>query len=544
MKQIGTVVDPTKYKDSDWYRRIPNLKKSHVKTVFTDEMKAELKRCYDDIEYMNSRYVYITSLDDGLVKFKARDYQKDFWKLILNNNRVITKMARQMGKSTSVVGFLIHFCVFNKNKNIAIAAQNASQAMEIIMRFRTAYENLPVWMQSGVEEWNKKSIRLGNGTKIFASASGADSLRGQSINILILDEFAHIKNDEDFMTSTFPVVSSGKKTKIIILSTPNGQGNAFHDLYVGGENGTNYFKTLHVDYLAHPNRDEEWGKEQIAEIGERKFNQEYRVHFLGSSNTLISGTRLENMENNVIEPLHTDETYNVKIFKEPNENSQYVMVCDTGKGFGNDYSTFSIFDITSKPMEQICTFRDNSISTSVFPKLILKYAVLYNDAFIAVERNDSGHDVAQNVYYDLEYEEMYLDTGKNGERKPGFWVSNSMKRTACSALRDILESDSLIIRSKETLKEFKTFVGNNQGIYNATQKNHDDMVQNCWGLAFVMNSKYFQHFLDEENDISITKLTKQEEFKKMVESLPPIGNMSGRQNAMSKFESYMRHLTD
>ena len=214
-------------------------------------------------------------------------FQEKIVNTIHENRFTICKLPRQSGKSTTTISYLLHYALFNPNCNIAILANKSSTARDILGRLQLAYENLPKWLQQGVLNWNKGNIELENGSKVVAAATSSSAVRGGSYNIIFLDEFAFVPTTiaEQFFSSVYPTITSGKSTKVIIVSTPHGM-NQFYKLWVDAEAGQNDYIPIEVHWSEVPGRDNKWKEETIRNTSESQFASEFECEFLGSIDTL------------------------------------------------------------------------------------------------------------------------------------------------------------------------------------------------------------------------------------------------------------------
>src|SRR5210317_1234841 len=347
---------------NDSYLGNPNVKRDGVQQQWTEEKVREYAKCMHDPSYFARTYVKIISLDRGLVNFNLYPYQEKMFDHFNSNRFSIVLACRQSGKSISSVVYLLWYAVFHPEKTIAILANKGATAREMLARITLALENLPFFLQPGCKALNKGSIEFSNNSRIIASATSGSSIRGMSINLLFLDEFAFVENDAEFYTSTYPVVSSGKNTKIIITSTANGVGNIFHKLWEGAVQRTNEFKPFTVNWWDVPGRDDKWKEETIANTSELQFDQEFGNNFHGRGNTLIAANVL--LEQKSQTPIFLQE--NIYVYKKPVENHNYVMTVDVAQGRGQDYSTFTIIDVSVNPFEQVVVFKDNELSPLLF----------------------------------------------------------------------------------------------------------------------------------------------------------------------------------
>ena len=504
----------------------PLLKGAYIQQDWTEEQVGEYIRCQQDPLHFVREHIKIVSVDEGLVEFDVRDYQKDMINRFHNERFVICKMARQSGKSTTILAYLLHYILFNENVSVAILANKKSTAMELLGRLQLAYEHMPKWLQQGILIWNKGNIELENGSKILASSTSGSAIRGGSFNIIFLDEFAFVPHNisEEFFSSVYPTISSGKTTKVFIVSTPNGM-NMFYKLWTDAEEGNNDYSPISVHWSQVPDRDQEWKEKTIRNTSERQFQQEFECSFLGSSNTLISTDKLMAMP-------YKSSIYShdgLDVYQEPIMNHTYVMVCDVARGVGLDYSAFSVFDVTRQPYRQVAKYRRNDISPMLYPNVIYTTAQKFNEAFVLVEVNDIGQQVADILYHDMEYENMMMVTmhGRNGQQIGGGFSKNvsmgirttkQVKRIGCATLKDLIERDNLIIDDFDTISELTTFIGKSTS-WEADEGCHDDLVMGCVIFSWLVQQRYFRELTDQD----IREKMFAEQMKMIEEELVPFG---------------------
>lgn len=473
------------------------IKSSGVPVSYTSEQITEWIKCRDNPVYFIEQYVKIITLDHGLQPMRLFEFQKGIVNGILTNNKVVSACCRQAGKTTVMAAIFCHYVIFNKDKVCAILANKAATAREILARVKLAYEHLPSWLQHGVSEWNKGSIQLENGSRILASSTSGDAIRGYSVNFLFLDEFAFIQNNiaEEFFTSVYPTISSGKNSKLAIISTPNGM-NHFYKLWIESQEGTNGFLPIMATWKDIPGRDQKWADEQRAVLGDQKFSQELEVQFLGASNTLINGAKLKSIP--FIKPELSNST--TSVYEKPQSGHSYCITADTSRGTGNDYSAFLIFDVSSFPYRVVFKYSSNTISSLLYPSVIHKAAVEYNQATVLIESNDVGEGVAHDLYFDFEYENCIFS--KDGEiavwsgrgSTPGVRTTTKTKRIGCDILKQLIESDKLIINDYEILMELSNFVAKGKS-YEA-DTGHDDLVMCLVMFAYLTTSGKFADISD------------------------------------------------
>ena len=491
---------------SDNYLGNPLLKAAYVNLEYDEDTLKEYVTCSQDPVHFAKNYVKIIHVDRGLVPFDLYDYQEEMVNTFHNNRFVICKMPRQTGKSTTIVSYLLHYALFNEQSNIAILANKGSTARDILERLKTAYENLPKWLQQGVVVWNRGNIEIENGSKIMAASTSSSAVRGSSFNIIFMDEFAHIDPPnlaEEFFTSVYPTISSGETTKVFIVSTPKGL-NMFYKMWVDAEEKRSSYVPIEVHWSQVPGRDQKWSEETIRNTSEQQFAQEYECEFIGSANTLIAPTKLRAMAYKY--PI--SQKNGLDIYEDVDKKHSYVCIVDTARGRGQDYSAFSIIDVTKFPYIQVAKYRDSNISPMIFPNVIENVCKHYNNAYVLVEINDIGGQVADIIHYNLEYENLFKTTilGRSGQTlgegfgkgsQLGLRTTKEVKRKGCSALKDLIESDKLIIYDLDTITELTTFIVKGQS-YEADEGYHDDLVMTLVLFGWMVNQKYFTDVTDSD----------------------------------------------
>ena len=495
------------------YMGNPNVKRDGVESEFTEEEILEYSKCMQDPAYFAKTHLKVISLDDGLVPFDLYPYQEKMFHHFNDNRFSIVLACRQSGKSIGAVGFLLHYACFHPEKTIAILANKGATAREMLARITLMLENLPFFLQPGCKALNKSSIEFSNNSKIIASATSGSSIRGLSINLLFLDEFAFVENDAQFYTSTYPVVSSGNDTKVIITSTANGIGNVYHKIWEGASTNTNEYKPFRVDWWDVPGRDEAWKLSTIANTSELQFDQEFGNNFHGRGNTLLDANDLLTLK--AVEPIKWSENILIYEYAKPEHN--YIMTVDVAKGRGQDYSTFNIIDTSVQPFKQVCVFRDNNISPMLLPDIVYKYANVYNKAYVIVESNDQGAVVCNGLYYDLEYENMFVESQVKAN-SIGATMTRRVKRIGCSSLKDLVSQKKLNVLDGETISEMCTFVSKGSS-YEASGNNHDDLVMNLVLFAWFTSTDIFQGI----TDIDMKNLLYREQLLAIQEDMLPFG---------------------
>ena len=493
----------------------PQIKRDGVELQWNQDEVFEYAKCMKDPVYFAKKYIKIISLDEGLIPFDLYDYQEKMFKTFNSNRFSIVLACRQSGKSISSVVYILWYAIFNPEKTVAILANKGATAREMLARIQIALENLPFFLQPGCKIVNKGNLEFSNNSRIVAAATSGSSIRGMSVNLLFLDEFAFVEDAAKFYTSTYPVVSSGEDTKVIITSTANGVGNVFHKLWEGAVQKTNDYQPFRIDWWDVPGRDKEWKEQTIANTSELQFDQEFGNNFHGTGNTLISGNILLQLK--AQPPIYRQES--VAVYQKPAAGAKYMIFVDSAKGRGLDYSTFNVIDISARPFKQVAVYRDNNISPLLFPDIIYKYAKTYNDAYVVIENNDSGAVVCNGLYYDLEYENVYVESAVKSNAV-GVLMTKKVKRIGCSNLKDFIENFKLDIVDADTIMELSTFVAKGTS-YEAEATNHDDLVMNLVLFGWFATTFYFA----EMTDINVKDMMFSEHMKALEEELTPVGFM-------------------
>jgi len=502
-------------KMNETYLGNANIKRDGVTHNFTKREVIEYSKCLKSPSYFAENYCKIIHLDKGLVPFELYPYQEKMFDHFNTNRFSIVLACRQSGKSISSVAYLLWYAIFHPEKVIAILANKGATAQEMLGRVTLMLENLPFFLQPGCKALNKRSIEFSNNSRIVSAATSGSSIRGMSVNLLYLDEFAFVENAAEFYTSTYPVISSGKDTKVIITSTANGIGNQFHKIWEGASQGVNEFQPYRVDWWDVPGRDDNWKQQTISNTSQLQFDQEFGNTFFGTGDTLINAETLMNFR---AQPyLRLIEGNSVWIYEEPKKDHQYVMTVDVSKGRGQDYSTFNLIDISSRPFKQVAVYRNNLISPLLFPNVIYKYAKVYNEAWVVVESNDQGTIVCNGLYYDLEYENLFIESAVKSNRL-GVEMNRKVKRIGCSGIKDLLEENKLEIVDQNTILECSTFIAKGQS-YEASDGNHDDLMMNLVMFGYFATGNYFTQL----TDVDIKNMMFEQQMKEIEDDVLPFG---------------------
>ena len=507
----------------------PNLKKANTPIEWTEEMMVEFLKCKEDPVYFAKNHVKIVSLDEGLTQFEPYHFQEKLINNFHHNRFNICKMPRQTGKSTTVVSYLLHYAVFNDSVNIGILANKAATARELLGRLQTAYENLPRWMQQGIIAWNKGSLELENGSKILAASTSASAVRGMSFNILFLDEFAFVPNHvaDSFFASVYPTITSGKNTKVIIVSTPHGM-NHFYRMWHDAERQNNEYVPTDVHWSEVPGRDEKWKATTIKNTSEQQFKVEFECEFLGSVDTLIAPSKLRTL----IYDNPIKRNAGLDVYEPVQENHDYVMTVDVARGVGEDYSAFVVVDITSFPHKVVAKYRNNDIKPMLFPNIIYEVAKSYNSAFILCEVNDIGDQVASILQYDLEYQNLLMCSmrgragqivgqGVSGKKTQlGVKMSKTVKKVGSLNLKTLIEEDKLIFQDYEIISELTTFISKHNS-FEAEEGCNDDLAMCLVIYAWLVQMDYFKELTDQD----VRKRLYEEQKNQIEQDMAPFGFM-------------------
>ena len=511
----------------DFYLGNPNLKKVGTQIDFTQDQIQEYIKCKDDPVYFAKNYIKIISLDEGIVPFKMWDFQEELITKFHENRFNIAKLPRQTGKSTTCVSYLLHYALFNDNVNIGILANKLSTARDLLGRLQLAYEQLPLWLQQGIVVYNKGSMELENGSKILAASTSASAVRGMSFNIIFLDEFAFVPNHiaEAFFSSVYPTITSGTKTKVIIISTPYGM-NHFYKLWTDAQKNRNGYVWTEVHWSKVPGRDAKWKETTIANTSERQFTQEFDCEFLGSVDTLIAASKLRNLVYD--EPLQSNQ--GLDVYENPVDNNDYIICVDVSRGLAQDYSAFVVINISKAPWRLVAKYRNHDIRPMLFPNVIYNVATNYNKAYVLIEVNDIGEAVASMLHYDIEYDNVLMcamrgragqvvGTGFSGNKtQMGVKMSKTVKAQGCSNLKTLIEDDKLLVKDYNIVAELTTFIQNKQS-FEADEGHHDDLVMCLVIFAWLVQQEYFKEMTDQD----IRKRIYEEQKNQIEQDMAPFG---------------------
>lgn len=517
--------------DHETYLGNPLLKGAYVKQEFTKEQLAEYIKCSEDPLHFIENYIKVVTIDEGLQPFKMYDFQKDIARSVFDNRFTICKIPRQSGKTATLIACILHLVLFNPSYKAAILANKLKTATDIMDRFKVAYENLPKWLQQGIIEWNKTSITLENGSKVICSSTSSSAVRGSSYNFLMLDEFGFVPEQiaEEFFTSVYPTITSGKTSKTVIVSTPNGM-NLFYKMWQNAKNGKSEFVPVEAHWWQVPGRDEKFKETTIKNTSERQWMSEYECEFLGSTETLIKPSKIAALafQTPVIE---TED--GLSVYENPIKGHIYSITVDSSRAIGQDYNAIAVIDVTSMPYRVVAKYRNNTIPVPVFPNLVKSVGERYNEAYVLVEINDTGQQVADILKDELEYENMITISikGKKGQKVGegfsggrtynGIKMSSQVKKAGCSVIKEMVEGDKLIINDFDIISEISTYTSK-AGSYEAQEGYHDDLMACLVMFGWLTTQEYFKELVN----LDVRKRLFEEKLKKLEEDLTPFGFLS------------------
>lgn len=517
--------------DHNTYLGNPLLKGSNVSIQFTKEQLAEYVKCSEDPIHFTENYMKIVTVDEGLVQIKLYDFQKDMMRSVFDNRFTICKIPRQSGKTTIMLACILHLVLFNPNYRAAILANKLKTATGIMDRLKVAYENLPKWLQQGIVEWNKTSVQLENGSSIICSSTSSSAVRGSSYNFLLLDEFAFVPDQiaEEFFSSVYPTITSGNTSKTVIVSTPNGL-NMFYKMWTNAKNKKSEFVPIEAHWWQVPNRDEKFKETTIRNTSERQWIAEYECQFLGSQETLIKASKIASLTFQT--PILENEE-GLSVYEHPIPGNIYTACVDTCRAVGLDYHAVTILDVTSIPYRVVAKYRNNSLPIPILPNLIKSLLTKYNEAYVLIEINDGGQQVSDILRDELEYENIIditikghkgqrVGTGFGGQRLyGGIKMSTQVKRIGCATLKEMIESDKLILNDFDIIAEISTYISKANS-YEASEGYHDDLIATLVMFCWLTTQNFFREMVS----LDVRRKVFEDKLKKLEEELTPFGFVS------------------
>ena len=480
------------------YKGIRTLKRPYTKLPLTQDHLTEIQKCSEDLFYFVRNYCrIITPFGVNFPEF--RQYQIDFLKSLSAVGDNVSSIPRQSGKSVTVGLYTLHYALFNKDKYVGICGNTLGLAREVLDKIKKIFVELPIWLQQGLVAWNKTYIELENGTKIMTAAANEDAFRGYSMNLLIIDEAAYIENWNEFADSVFPAQAALVDKKKILISTPNGMNSWYHIVQSAKreDSAYNYFTMDWRDVPRYSPVDgsridpEDFKMSEISTNGRQYFAQNYELAFLGSSNTLIESTALQNLIPQDEDQIIFNSLFSgLRIFEKPIDGHSYIIGVDPAKE-GIDKTAIQVLDVTVLPFKQVaCANLDDSYLT--IPAKLFDLGQYYNWAMVVVE-NNIDNSIVDSLSFNYEYEgEIFRERGKN---LLGFRTTTKTKKQMLSLLKKLIEEDKFKIADKATIDELFVFVQQKNGSFSAQDGYHDDLVMAlCIALVPFLNVKRFDDF--------------------------------------------------
>ena len=480
------------------YKGIRTLKRPYTKLPLTQDHLTEIQKCSEDLFYFVRNYCrIITPFGVNFPEF--RQYQIDFLKSLSAVGDNVSSIPRQSGKSVTVGLYTLHYALFNKDKYVGICGNTLGLAREVLDKIKKIFVELPIWLQQGLVAWNKTYIELENGTKIMTAAANEDAFRGYSMNLLIIDEAAYIENWNEFADSVFPAQAALVDKKKILISTPNGMNSWYHIVQNAKreDSAYNYFTMDWRDVPRYSPVDgsridpEDFKMSEISTNGRQYFAQNYELAFLGSSNTLIESTALQNLIPQDEDQIIFNSLFSgLRIFEKPIDGHSYIIGVDPAKE-GIDKTAIQVLDVTVLPFKQVaCANLDDSYLT--IPAKLFDLGQYYNWAMVVVE-NNIDNSIVDSLSFNYEYEgEIFRERGKN---LLGFRTTTKTKKQMLSLLKKLIEEDKFKIVDKATIDELFVFVQQKNGSFSAQDGYHDDLVMAlCIALVPFLNVKRFDDF--------------------------------------------------
>jgi hypothetical protein len=496
-------------KDPSFYLGNKNLPVAETQFEWTPEMVEDLERARKSILHF-SKFFYIVNLDEGKQPIKLYTYQKRILKALVENRFNVVLASRQIGKTTILTIFALWMVCFQDDFRVLLIANKEGTAINIFKRIRLAYEMLPNYMKPGVVNYAKTGLELANGSSIGISTTTSDAARGESINCLLIDEAAFIPPEfmDDFWESVFPVISSSKKSKIFMLSTPNGVGNLFFNIYTDAVADKNGWHHERVDWFEVPGRDEKWKELTAKALGSvEAFNQEYGNEFRAAGENIFDKDQLDTMESNALDPVFVDDDNTLKVFKDRIDGHYYSIGVDVGEGIGRANSTIQIVDVTDlTQIEQVAIYANNKLDPFNFTAKLVEIALQWGSPPLLVERNNCGAQVIDALMHTHQYNNIVKYTPSMGtftekaesDTRMGVYSHTNSKFNSMSNFRywmNVLRCVKL--NDKDTINEFKTYIRQANGIWKKqSDKYLDDRVEALIWAVFILEPKVAEQFYE------------------------------------------------
>ena len=503
---------PRLKKDDKFYLGNKDLPVPNMEFTWTPGMVKSLKKARQNILHFAENFFHIVNLDQGRMLIDLYPYQKRVLRSLRDHRFVACLASRQTGKTTMMTIYALWIACFEDDQRILIVANKEQTAISIFSRVRLAYENLPNYLKPGVIEYGKTAMKLANGSSIGISTTSSDAGRGESVNVLILDELAFIPNNlvEQFWSSVYPIISASIKSKIFVASTPNGSGNLFFTLYTEAEKGTNNWKAEKILWHEVPGRDEKWKHDTIKSIGsEEAFAQEFDCKFLDTGDSFIDELFYEKLITAAKEPTYIFDDGCYSVWEEPDKEHLYTIGVDVAEGVGQNFSVIQVLDITNlQDIKQVAEYVSNEINPFEFTTKVRDICYHWGAPPVLIERNNCGSQVVDNLYHQYNYRSIVNWSPKVGQVKfdrLGVYAHTNTKYKGVTNMRYWVNDLKCVdIRSKPAVVEMKNFVRYPNGSWAAQPGfDHDDRVMAMvWALLILENSviqKYYNVIEIDDN---------------------------------------------
>lgn len=496
-------------KEQTYYLGNKNLPVPETQFEWTPEMVEDLERARKSILHF-SKFFYIVNLDEGKQPIKLYPYQKRILKSLVDHRFNVVLASRQIGKTTILTIFALWMICFNDDYRVLLIANKEGTAKNIFKRIRLAYEMLPNFLKPGVINYAKEGMELSNGSSIGISTTTSDAARGESINCLLIDEAAFIPAEfmNDFWESVFPVISSSKKSKIFMLSTPNGVGNLFYNIYTEATNDANGWHHERVDWWEVPGRDEKWKEMTVKALGSQEaFDQEYGNQFRAAGENALDKDQMEEFERNAPEPVLESDDGCYQIWKTKTPRHFYSIGVDVGEGIGRANSTIQVLDITDLTnVEQVAVYANNRLDPFNFAGRLVEIANEWGRPPLLIERNNCGAQVIDALVHTHNYENIVKYTPSMGtftdkaekDTRLGVYSHTNAKFNGMSNLRYWMGTLRVLkLYDKKTIEEFKTYVRQPNGVWKKQSERYlDDRVEGLIWALFALESKVVEQFYE------------------------------------------------
>ena len=512
--------------NSKYLNNNPNLP-MEIDINWTAEMIDEFKKCQNDIIYFAENYFFIINLDRGQEKIKLYEPQKEAILKVIENRFTIGCASRQVAKTTLMTVVCLWYTLFFKTFNVAILANKEAQAKEILERIKNAYEEIPEWLKAGVKEFTKEQILFTNKSKIFVSTTSIDAIRGKSVNLLFLDEFAHVRDEiaDDFFKAIMPTISSSETSKLVIVSTPKGITNRFYTIFSNAELNSSKDKDkseeeeekegdgledivewayFRIYWWQLPGRDEKWKQKQLVLINHdmELWKQEYDIEFLKYGASALNGDIIAKLKKMCCPPKYELFDGDYKIWFEPIEGHIYVFGIDTAQGVAQDYSVCHILDMTDlKDIKVVARYASNRLSPTVFAERIFNIIPAWGRPFLCVESNKEGMEFLNAIMEVHKYDNIIYYNMENDKRgyyqKPGIFCHQNSKYTGITNMKHWVETmEAVSVYDIETVKEFETFIRKENKTWSAQKGCRDDKVMALVWALIILEPKIASRYFD------------------------------------------------